>query len=364
MKPARRAQQALLMLVILVAAGLAGSAVYAAQSAPDFAVSISPTSPSVAQGQTASYTVTVSALSGFSGSVALSISDVPAGAKATVTSSPVSVTATKPGTAALSIATTSSTPVASYTFKVTATSGKLQHAATGGLTVTAPVASSFALSASPSALTISQGSSAATTVSLTRTNYTADIALSISGALPAGVTATFVPAVLSGSTTASTLTLTASASAAGGTTNVRVMGSSGGKYAYTSVTLTITEQGKPFTIATSNTMPIGLLSPGVRRQVDLVLTNPNSKPLSVTNLTVAITGTNTTRCVAKDNYTVAQYSGSYPLTVPANGSVSLDGLGLSQSVWPSLFMLNLATSQDGCKTAVLSLAYSGSAQGN
>lgn len=365
MRPATSVRRMALTLIGVLFAGAAitGGAVYAAQAAPDFTVSISPASQSVAQGQTASYTVTVTALNGFSGSVALTVSDVPANAKATITSS-VSVKPTTPGKATLSVVTTSSTAVASYTFKVIASSGKLQRFATGGLTVTAPVTSSFTLSASPSAVTVSQGSAAATTVSLSRTRYTADVALGISGPLPAGVTATFVPVVLSGGAKTSTLTLTASTSAATGTSTVRIVGSSGGKYAYTAVSLTVITPGKPFAIATSTAMPIGLLSPGVRRPVDLVLTNQNSTPLSVTNLTVAITGTNSSGCVAKDNYTVAQYSGSYPLTVPANGSVSLDGLNVSPQYWPSLFMLNLTTSQDGCKSAVLTLAYSGSAQGN
>lgn len=350
--------------VLFAVAAITGGAVYAAQSTSDFAVSISPTSQSVVQGQGASYTVTVSALNGFSGSVALSVSGAPAGASATVTPSPVSVSSAQPGTASLSLATTSSTPVGSSTLKVTASSGKLQHAASAGLTVTYPLSQSFSLSATPSSLTVSPGSSAASTLSLTRTNYTADVALSIYGSLPAGVTPAFSPATLSGTTSASTLTLSVSTSAASGTTTVRVVGSSNGKYAYTDVTLTVSAQGKAFTISTSTTMPIGLLSPGVRRPVDLVLTNPNSKPLSVSNLTVTITGTNSSSCVAKDNYTVVQYSGGYPLTVPANGSVSLDGLKLSLQVWPALSMSDLTTSQDGCKSAMLSLAYSGSAQGN
>src|SRR5207253_6673015 len=57
------------------------------------------------------------------------------------------------------------------------------------------------------------------------------------------------------------------------------------QYAYANVQLVLTTTGKPFTISGNLS---GLLAPGVTRALDLTLTNPNNKPVSITNLTVTV----------------------------------------------------------------------------
>ena len=113
----------------------------------------------------------------------------------------------------------------------------------------------------------------------------------------------------------------------------------------------------------------GLLAPGTSRSLDLGFNSPN-KSIDVGNLTVSISGVVRTAkavaanlpCTAQD-YAVAQYSGRYPLTVPS-GSSSLSQLGIPPAQWPRIAMLDTPRLQDGCKGAVLQLAYSGSGQGN
>jgi hypothetical protein len=85
-------------------------------------------------------------------------------------------------------------------------------------------APSFTLSASPSSVTVQQGSQATSTITIAPANgFSGTVSLSATG-LPSGVTATFNPST---ATTSSKLTLTASDTAAMGTVTVTIMGVSG-----------------------------------------------------------------------------------------------------------------------------------------
>lgn len=98
----------------------------------------------------------------------------------------------------------------------------------------------FAVTASPTSLTVTQGSSGTSTISTTVSGgFNAAVSLSASG-LPAGVTAAFSPASIavpgSGS---STLTFTASSTATAGTVNVTVTASGGSVTHTTVIALTV-----------------------------------------------------------------------------------------------------------------------------
>src|SRR5262245_8060661 len=141
------------------------------------------------------------------------------------------------GTGRLFAAQTSGTgtahPTAGDTWTVTYTSG--------GQTVTQSGTfgggqADFSLSASPTALTVVQGASGTSTITIARTSFTGAVAFTASG-LPTGVTASFNPA----STTAnsSVLTLAASATAATGTSPVTVTGTGGGLTRTVQISLTV-----------------------------------------------------------------------------------------------------------------------------
>jgi hypothetical protein len=99
-------------------------------------------------------------------------------------------------------------------------------------------ASDFSISASPSSLSVGQGSHGTTTVGTAVTSGSAQtVSLSASG-LPAGATAAFSPASVTAGGS-STLTLSAGASTALGTYTVTVTGTGGPSHA-TSVSLTVT----------------------------------------------------------------------------------------------------------------------------
>lgn len=121
-------------------------------------------------------------------------------------------------------------------------------------------------------------------------------------------------------------------------------------------------QAAPFTISGK----FAPLWPGVSAPVDLALTNPSSQPITVSSLKVALVrisaphATGALPCSAAD-FGVRQFSGSYPLTVPARATVHLSALGVSAALQPQVTMLDRPVDQDGCEGATLTLSYSGTA---
>ena len=98
----------------------------------------------------------------------------------------------------------------------------------------------FTLGDSPNALTVTQGASGSSTVTVTPQNgFTGSVALSASG-LPTGVTASFSPSSTTGS---STLTLSAGATATTGTKTVTITGTSGSLTHTTTLSLTVNASG-------------------------------------------------------------------------------------------------------------------------
>ncbi len=113
----------------------------------------------------------------------------------------------------------------------------------------------FTVAASPSAVSVTQGSNASSTITVTSVNgFNSATTLSLS-TLPSGVTAAFstnpVTPPANGSAT-STLTFTASATATTGTTNVTVTGTSGSLVQTTTIALTVTAAGGGAQTATYN----------------------------------------------------------------------------------------------------------------
>src|SRR5205085_7746752 len=127
---------------------------------PDFTLSASPASQSVVAGNSTSYTATVTASNGFTGTVALSVGGLPTGATATF--NPASVNGSS--SSMLSVSTSSSTAAGTYTLTIAGTSGSLSHSTTVNLVVTAPP--DFTISATPSSQTVLPGGSTSYTTSI------------------------------------------------------------------------------------------------------------------------------------------------------------------------------------------------------
>jgi len=97
----------------------------------DIAVSVSPASRTVTRPNSTSYTVTVSPINGFTGSVSLGVSGQPYRSTVVLATGPLPV----PGSRTFTIRTTTSTTRGTVTLTVTATAGTLSRQATATLTV-------------------------------------------------------------------------------------------------------------------------------------------------------------------------------------------------------------------------------------
>ena len=141
---------------------------------------------------------------------------------------------------------------------------------------------------------------------------------------------------------------------------VHALDKAGNVSAPTCTTWTVTPGSATFSV--SGGPPAGaLLYPGAAAvPLNLVFTNPNSTPITVTSVTVTVTGTSAGGCGAA-NFSVSQQLQATP-TVPAGTAASLQDLGVVESEWPQLQMLD-AGNQDTCRNASVNLAYAGTATG-
>jgi hypothetical protein len=99
-----------------------------------------------------------------------------------------------------------------------------------------PLSNAFTLGVPPASLSVARGGSVTDTITITKLNgFTGNVLLSASG-LPSGVTASFNPNPATGS---SVLTLTASNTAAFGTYNIAITGTSGSQTANTVIPFTV-----------------------------------------------------------------------------------------------------------------------------
>jgi len=209
-------------------------------SSPTFSLSANPTSVTVQQGSNGTSTITAAISGGFSSAIALSASGLPSGVTASF--NPSSIAAPGSGTSTLTLTASSSAAVGAYTITITGTGGGLTETTAVSLTVSASGTPSFTLTASPSSVTVQQGTSGTSTITAAISGgFNSAIAMSSSGQ-PSGVTVSFnpssIPAPGSGS---STMTLTVSSSAAAGTYTINVIGTGfGGVVENTTVSLTVT----------------------------------------------------------------------------------------------------------------------------
>jgi hypothetical protein len=134
-----------------------GTLTLSTSSGPDFTISATPSSQTVVAGGSATYTATVAAQNGFTGTVVLSAGGLPSGA--TDSFSPASISGS--GSSSLTVTTASSTPLGASTLTITGTSGSLSHTANVTLTVNPPAPQP------PSNLTATAVSSSAINLSFT-----------------------------------------------------------------------------------------------------------------------------------------------------------------------------------------------------
>ena len=196
----------------------------------DFNLSGTPSSGTVIPGGSTTYTATVSAVNGFTGTVDFSVTGLPAGATATF--SPASVTTS--GSTTLTIATSATTPGGSYPLTIHGTSGTR----TRTVNVTLVVNGDFTITAVPASQSIPRDGSASYTVTVTaESGFSGTVNLTVSG-VPARATATFNPTSVVNSGT-SVLTVDTRRNVQRGTRTLTITGTGGGRTHSVNVTLII-----------------------------------------------------------------------------------------------------------------------------
>jgi hypothetical protein len=321
-----------------------------AAPAPDFSLSANPSSQTVVGGGSTSYTVSVAAVNGFTGSVTLSASGLPAGASANF--APATVIGS--GTSTLTVTTTSAAQTGTFTLTITGTSGAISHATTVALTVNPPP--DFSVSATPAARTVTRGGSTTYTVTVSKQGgFNGVVGFGVSG-LGTGASATFAPTSVTGAGS-STLTVTTTSTAQTGTFTLTIRGTSGALSHATTVALTVTPP-PDFSISAgpgSNTVAQGqstsytvTVSPlnGFNASVNFTVsgqgggTSVKFTPTSVTgagSTTMTVTA-NTTAAVGTFTLTITGTSGglhrstTVTLTVKAGPNFAISASPASQTV--------------------------------
>ena len=342
---------------------------------PSFSLSDLPGSLSIAQGASGASTITVASSDGFDSAVSLNVSGLPSGVTASLSSNSVTPSANGSATSTLKLTASSSAAAGTATVTITGTSGSLTTTTTVLLTVTSPngcaaawsstqvytagmtasesgidyvanywtegnnpatdnggsgsgapwtsqgacgtQSASFTLSDSPGSLSIAQGASGTSTVTVNPANgFSGSVTLAANG-LPSGVTASFGTNPTTGT---SVMTLTASSSATAGSSTVTITGTSGSLSATTTIALTVTGSGTPsFSLSDS----------------------PSS--LSIAQ---GASGASTITITSSDNF---------------DSAVSLSVSGLPSGVTASFSPSSATPSADGSTTSTLTLTASSSA---
>src|SRR5439155_931386 len=139
--------------------------------AADYTLSLAPAALTIVQGATGNTTVTITRTN-FSGAVTLSLSSAPT--RVTGSFSPSAPTGTSV-TLTVSVAAAVAPGVYNLTVDGTGTPGNRSTP----LTLTVSAAPDYTLSLAPAALTIIQGTTGTTTVTIARTNFTGAVTLSL-----------------------------------------------------------------------------------------------------------------------------------------------------------------------------------------
>ena len=346
-----------------------GRATTVAAKVKDYTVTSQPLSVSVQRTQSATFALTITPTSGFTGAVVLTASGLPTGSTATFSPSTVTVSGATEVSSTLVVTTSSTTPLGSDGFTVTGTNASTKRTLDLAVVVATPPPA-ITVAITPASIAVAPASTATYAVNISRVNgFSGAITLGVTGSLPKGVQASLSPTTLPAGATSGTATLQVSTSSdtPDGTTTIGVTTSGAGvtsSNANATLVVDSKQSSKPFSLAGD---VVGSLFPGAPgRPVDLGVTNPNNQPIKITNLGVVVSavtrnGAVVAGCSAAD-FAMRQYAVSYPLTVPANSpATKLTSLGVPTSALPTVTFVNAARSQDACRGVTVQLAYTGSA---
>ena len=227
-------------------------AVFTVTVSSDFALGLSSSSMTIGGGNSAQNVVTITSINSFSNPVTLSTSSLPNGIHVSFSSNPATPSAGMSTTSIATVSVDMGTPASTYSITITGTAGSLTHSQTFALSVLTN--SDFTLSLAPSSITMPQGASSSSTITVSSVNgFSSPVLLTYTwlGSAPNSVTITLTsPVTPSPSVPAtSTLTISTTTGSSAGTFTLTVSGSSGSLAHSTNLLVTIS--GSPCLIATA-----------------------------------------------------------------------------------------------------------------
>jgi hypothetical protein len=165
------------------------------------------------------------------------------------------------------------------------------------VTVSVTASPDYSLTANPTSLSIAQGASGASTITIVPVNgFDSSVNFAASG-LPSGVSAQFSP---NPATATTTLTLTASVSASKGSSTVTVTGTSGSLTQTTTIQLTITAGSNPIVTLTPSSLTFASVVVGATSNgKSVTLANTGSATLDISSIATSgdfALGTSTKPC--------------------------------------------------------------------
>src|SRR5438034_369939 len=291
------------------------SAIFSTITTPNFVLSTKPSSVTITAGSSVTFALSLTSINGFSGIVSLTTSVSPASLPVTLSPSSVTLGANQTVTSTLTASTSTSTPTGTYTITIIGTSGSLVNSITIALTVNSPPQPDFTLTASPSNLAITAGSSGSSTITLSSLGGfagTIHLAASISSLGPAISLSVSSITLSAGGSGTSTLTVSTTSSTASGSYTVMISGVSGTVSHSTTLSVMVNPVPKPdFSIGPSG-VNIGLAQGASTFQ-----------PISLTSLG-GFTGTvSLTDSVSPSGLTLGLSPSSVTLTSGGNASSTL-----------------------------------------
>jgi len=162
-----------------------------------------------------------------------------------------------------------------------------------------------------------------------------------------------------------TLTLTIPQAVATGVYHLRLSVRSGRHAPTVPLQLTV---AAPKLVSFQVSATVGNLDPGAPISLNLTVRNPNSVPISISQLSATVKDVSAPNATAGlpcglADFDVRQFQGQYPLVVAANTTRTLSDFGIAPALQPQLTLLDRPVNQDGCQGAKATLAFGGTATG-
>ncbi len=216
---------------------------------PDFSMEASPTSLTIALGESESSTITITSSNGFSELVDLTVSGVPSGVTTILDPTQVTPPADGSKTSTLTVQVEDSATPGTYTLTVTGTSGSLLHGVDIELEITTvPPSPDFSIAVHPSSLSIQQGTSRTANIIIASLNGFSDpVTLTVSPAID-GVTYSLDPSEVTppaDDTITSKITIAIAETATPNNYTLTLTGTSGALQHSASLSLEITKAPPP-----------------------------------------------------------------------------------------------------------------------